>query len=109
MSATQTTEQVLPAGFVAVPRDPSYKLISDLAHEWAYNVEEACESYQGFIDVCAKHGFAGSEPSDRHDIFVDMLEALKLVQKSTEWSCMERDTQNAVNAAISKATGEAAS
>lgn len=51
-----------PEGWVLVPRDPSRKLVEDLAHEWAYDVEEACESYQGFLGVCAKHGLAGSDP-----------------------------------------------
>jgi hypothetical protein len=37
----------------------------------------------------------------------DLLEALKLVTQSTEWPTMERDTQDAVLAAIAKA--EAAS
>ncbi len=35
----------------------------------------------------------------------DMLEALQGVRASTEWSCMERDAQDAVRAAIAKATG----
>ena len=34
----------------------------------------------------------------------DMLEALQGVRASTEWSCMETDTQDAVLAAIAKAT-----
>jgi|SRR6185312_14696428 len=36
----------------------------------------------------------------------DMLTALQLVPLSTEWSCMESDTQDAVLAAIAKATGQ---
>lgn len=34
----------------------------------------------------------------------DMLAALKAVRESTEWSCMEASTQDAVEAAIAKAT-----
>lgn len=49
--------------WVMVPRQPSYKLVSDLAHEWAYSIEEASESYQGFLDVVSRHGAAGSDPA----------------------------------------------
>lgn len=70
LSPVSTAEEITPAPpakdvgeWVTVPRDPSRKLIEDLAHEWAYTVEEACESYQGFLDVVTKHGAAGSDPS----------------------------------------------
>ena len=36
----------------------------------------------------------------------DLLAALKMVQRSTEWPTMESETQDAVSAAISRATGE---
>lgn len=49
--------------WVMVPRQPSYKLVSDLASEWAYSTEEASESYQGFLDVVSRHGAAGSDPA----------------------------------------------
>lgn len=51
-----------PPGWALVPLKPSRKLINDLAHEWAYSTEEACESYCGFLDVVARHGFGGSDP-----------------------------------------------
>ena len=35
----------------------------------------------------------------------DLLDALKHVIESSEWSCMERETQDFVFAAIAKATG----
>ncbi len=41
------------------------------------------------------------------DAAPDMLAALRLVRQSTEWSCMEASTQNAVEAAIAIATGDA--
>lgn len=37
----------------------------------------------------------------------DVLAALQMVPLSTEWSCMEADTQDAVLAAIAKATAAA--
>jgi len=48
--------------WVMVPCQPSYKLVSDLATEWGYSIEEASESYQGFLDVVSRHGAAGSDP-----------------------------------------------
>lgn len=36
----------------------------------------------------------------------DMYEALDMVLQSTEWSCMESETQDAVITAIAKARGE---
>ena len=49
--------------WVMVPCQPSYKLVSDLATEWGYSIEEASESYQGFLDVVSRHGAAGSDPA----------------------------------------------
>ncbi|MGG2046739.1 hypothetical protein [Burkholderia gladioli] len=45
-------------------------------------------------------------PADAHLIAAarDAIDALKLVRASTEWSCMEASTQDAVDAAIAKAT-----
>ncbi|EJL36576.1 hypothetical protein PMI01_00951 [Caulobacter sp. AP07] len=49
--------------WVTVPREPSRKLIEDLASEWGYDIEETCESYQDFLDVVARHGFGSSDPA----------------------------------------------
>lgn len=49
----------------------------------------------------------GREEAAKISAAPDLLEALKLVTQSTEWPTMERDTQDAVLAAIAKA--EAAS
>ncbi len=62
-----TDAQAKEEAFVLVPRKPSRKLIEDLATEWAYDTEEACESYQGFLDVVGRHGLSGSDPSAYED------------------------------------------
>lgn len=43
------------------------------------------------------------------ELVPELLEALKAVRASSEWSCMERETQDAVEAAITKAEGQPSS
>ena len=77
--------------FVSVPLKPSYKLIKDLAHEWAYNIEEASESYQGFLAVVAKHGLGGSDPAAYEDEVEDL--AAQVSSLSTKLVEMEREIE----------------
>ncbi|WP_249176548.1 hypothetical protein [Burkholderia vietnamiensis] len=64
----------------------------------------------GFDDVEHYGGYLIAEsiyrPADGHVIAAahDMFRALKLVRQSTEWSCMESSTQDAVEVALAKAT-----
>jgi hypothetical protein len=78
-----------PGPYVVVPR--SFSSAFFLLREGATSDEPAVAEVYRREDAA----FLASAP--------DLLEALKAVTQSTEWPTMERDTQDAVLAAIAKA------
>ena len=63
---------------------------------------------EGNISIADCGCFSGNREANARLIAAapDLLDALKMVQRSTEWPTMESETQDAVSAAISRATGE---